>query len=105
MNEKTHSTSDQAPLVDDPVYVSSRREALVALAAWVVASVYTVAFCMLRGYDLDPAELKTFFGIPMWIVWGILFPWFASAGFCVWFSLLYVKDEDLGTVPEDDSDE
>ncbi len=90
---------------DDPVLVHARKEALVAFLAWVAAGVYTIGYCTIAGYDLDGARLTTIWGVPSWVVWGILAPWIAAICFSVWFSLWFIKDEDLGSAPEDEADE
>lgn len=89
---------------DDPVYISSRREAIVAFVAWFVLGVVTVTISVSLGYDIDPATMSTFLGIPTWIVLGVIVPWICAIVFAVWFSLFFVKDEDLGSEPEEGAD-
>ena len=90
---------------DDPVYLNARKEGLVAFFAWVVAGIYTICFCYFRGYDLDADQVTTVFGIPSWVIWGIFVPWIAAIAFGIWFSMFFIKDEDLGSSPEDQADE
>lgn len=96
---QNHSIQPDPP--DDPIYLTAKREALTVFLAFLVAGVYTVLYCYSCGYDLDPATLKTVWGIPSWVVWGIIVPWMGAIGFSVWFSLAFIKDEELGEERED----
>lgn len=100
---------------DDPVYLDSRREALVILLAWAVCLVWTVSYCYVNGYtrhdrvpgevsalvpdlerfDRTPDSLTTPFGlgIPDWALWGIVVPWVACVGFSAWLCFVYMKDD------------
>lgn len=97
-----HDSEDRQ---DDPVFLSARKEAIVAVVAWLIAGIYTVGYCYGWGYDLDPQQTATMFGMPRWVVLGVIAPWIVSMGFGVWFSMFFIKDEDLGSVPEDKTDE
>lgn len=101
--EEDRRPSREAP--DDPVYLHARREAWVAFLGWLVAGIYTVTYCYFFGYDSDAVELKTILGIPRWIVFGVVAPWIVAIGFGVWFSLVWVQDEDLGPDPEEEPHE
>lgn len=87
---------------DDPVYLHTRREALVILALWAAALAWVVPYCYYFGYynvdDLD-SPLKTVMGIPDWVFWGVLVPWIvctlATIVLCVWF----IQDDDLEPEP------
>ncbi len=89
---------------DDPVFVHSRREALVILLVWGLCFAWTVPYCYLYGYDTpaDPAELALILGMPAWVVWGVMLPWgiagLVSIALCLW----YIEDDDLGPIPEDE---
>jgi len=44
--------------LEDPVLVSSRREALIVFAAWAVALCWSVSYCYLHGYISDPKKIS-----------------------------------------------
>ena len=80
----------------DPVFLHSRREAILIAGAWAVGLVWAVPYCYLNGYGLPPGEVETTFGIPTWIFWGILIPWIAADLFTAWFCFSYFVEDDLG---------
>ena len=41
------------------------------------------------------------FGIPRWVVWGVLAPWLASLVVTLWFASFGMKDEPLGENPDE----
>ena len=75
--------------------LASRREALFVCAVWIVACVYTVGYSALFGYGQSGAP-RLILGIPSWVVWGVLMPWFACLGITVWFAGFRMADEPLG---------
>lgn len=89
---------------EDPVVRSARREALAALALWILAMSYTVGYCYLYGYRLPPAEIPLIAGVPDWVLWGIVAPWtvctLAAAAFARCLS-----DADLGQELDDAGDD
>lgn len=87
----------------DPVFLHSRREAIVIFCAWLAGLLWAVPFCYVFGYvkDLDPDRFSTTWGIPTWLFWGILVPWIVADIFTTWFCFWYMKDDDLGVAPED----
>ena len=93
---------DQTPTEYDPVFIHSRREALIILCLWVACLVYAVPYCYINGYsqEVDPAQLETVVGIPAWVFWGIAFPWILATLFTIFFCLFVMRDDDLGTVSE-----
>ena len=86
----------------DPCFVHSRREALVILCLWLVAMLWAVPFCHFNGYvgHVDPENVKTIWGIPSWLFWGIAVPWIVADLFTVWFCFFFMQDDDLGEVQE-----
>jgi hypothetical protein len=74
---------------------SARREALVAIAAWLVALLYSVGYCYRHGYERSPENLSFVCGIPDWTFWGIVVPWVSCFLFSVWFALGYMRDAPL----------
>ena len=97
---------------EDPLLSSGRREALVVMAIWLAAGLYTVTFCYLYGYG--PAEgaggadgglaaagdLRLVLGVPWWVFWGVVVPWVVSTGVHLWFAFSFMGDEDLGAEEE-----
>jgi hypothetical protein len=74
---------------------NSRREALFVGAVWLASCIYTVGYAALFAYRQEaPPELL--WGIPTWVVWGILAPWAAVTALTCWYALCAMKDEDLG---------
>ena len=87
----------------DPTFVNSRREAIVIFGSWVVALIWAVPYCYLNGYNVaDPENIKTVFGIPAWLFWGIAAPWIVANLFTTWFCFAYMKDDDLGVNPDEE---
>ena len=83
----------------DPVFVNSRREALIILILYAAALVYTVTYCYLFGYNRPVESIVTYWGIPDWVLWGILAPWTVCTIFTTWFVFAYMVDDDLGQEP------
>ena len=81
---------------EDPVLVSARREALVVLAAWLIAMTYSVGYCYQYGYGRPLEDLKLVWGFPDWIFWGVVMPWAACVGFSFFFGAMFMHDQDLG---------
>ena len=80
----------------DPVFLHSRREAILIASAWAVGLVWAVPYCYLNGYGLPPGEINTTFGVPTWLFWGILIPWIVADLFTAWFCFFYFVEDDLG---------
>ena len=76
---------------------SSRREAAFVVVVWVLACLYTLGFCGLRGYSAHPASPPPLvLGIPDWVCWGVLAPWMLVLALTVWFAFRGMQDVDLG---------
>lgn len=92
--------TDRSP--DDPVFLHSRREAVVILGVWALSLLWTVPYCYLNGYQSPaaPEELPIVLGMPAWVFWGIAVPWVVcgliSIALCLWF----IQDDDLGETAE-----
>lgn len=80
---------------EDPLLKSSRREALVCLAAWLVATTYSVGYCHLYAYERTLDSLTFVLGFPDWIFWGLITPWLGCTLFSAWFCLGFMTDETL----------
>jgi hypothetical protein len=86
---------------DDPVFLHSRREALVMLLVWAASFAWTVPYCYFNGYDApgDPAQLEIVFGMPAWVVWGIVVPWVVFGVVAILLCLYFIRDDDLEPAP------
>lgn len=97
---------------EDRLLVSARREALVALAIWLVAGTYSLTFCYLFGYApaagavaaenaAEAAQnLRLVLGMPWWVFWGVVVPWLACTVLHAWFAFGFMGDETLGAEQE-----
>ena len=74
----------------------ARREALIAFAAWLTAMSYTVGYCYVFGYGRDPHDVRLIFGVPDWVLYGVVAPWTACTLFAWCFTFALVSDDDLG---------
>jgi hypothetical protein len=81
---------------EDPVVRTARREAWAGLAVWLAAMSYTLAYSYFFGYQRDPASLELTWGVPHWVLWGVLAPWTACTIVSGVFAFLFVADVDLG---------
>ncbi|NOY43105.1 MAG: hypothetical protein GXP26_14895 [Planctomycetes bacterium] len=121
-----HSLAENPPLVEDPIYLHTRREAKIILVMWVVAMVYTCSYCYLYGYASHPSDpavagptisdwvgpLESFdrkadsvttplgLGIPDWVFYGVALPWLACIFVSILFCLFIYEDDDLDSVEE-----
>lgn len=89
-------------------------EALFALGMWILAALWAVGFCYLRGYNShdpngwlvrsglarvrSPENLETVFGIPDWVCYGIVIPWITCTLITVIFGLFIMADDDIEAV-------
>ena len=89
---------------EDPVVRSARREALAALVVWFLAMSYTVAYCYLFGYQQDAADIRLIYGVPDWVLWGVIAPWTACTVLAALFAF-FLGDADLGAELPDSQDE
>ena len=87
----------------DPVYVSSRREACIALAALGLFVVFTVTWSASAAYELEAPEVPTTLGVPDWVWVGVVAPWLAAILFAAWFAFVAIEDAPLG--PDEESSE
>ncbi len=75
----------------DAAFRRARREAAIILVAWGVCLAWTIGYSHFFGYDRS--HLQLLWGMPSWVVVGVLFPWVAATAFSVWFSLRCIRDE------------
>lgn len=81
---------------EDPVLTSARREALLVLAIWLAACVYSVGYSYAYGYGRDAATLQYVLGFPDWVFWGVIVPWTVCTALCFLLSYFVIADKDLG---------
>jgi len=86
-----------APL--DPVYLHARREAAIILVVFAICLVWSITVCVATGYygaDEPIEHIRTVWGIPTWVFWGIVVPWVAATTFTFLFAARIMADDDLG---------
>ncbi len=89
----------------DPIFLHSRREAIVIFCIWLLGFAWAVPYCYFNGYlgnitDFDPHNVSTIFGVPTWLFWGIAVPWVVADLLTTWFCFFFMKDDDLGEAHE-----
>ncbi len=84
----------------DPVFIHSRREAIVIFCVWAAAALWTVPYCYLNGYGVAPENLETVWGVPSWVFWGIGLPWLVADVVTIWLCFGYIQNDDLGEAHE-----
>jgi hypothetical protein len=89
---------------DDPLFLHSRREAIVILAVWGAFFAWVVPYCYVFGYTApaNPAELPLVLGMPAWVFWGVGVPWVTAGLVSIVLCLWFIQDDDLGAAPEDE---
>lgn len=94
--------TESSPVEYDPVFVHSRREAVLIFGLWVVALLWSVPYCYFNGFPevFDPDRFHTVWGIPSWLFWGILVPWLVADVFTIWFCFWYMQEDNLGEAHE-----
>ena len=92
-------TSGDGPPEYDPVFVSSRREAIVIFCIWLAGLLWCVPCCYILGFrEQDPETMKTILGVPAWLFWGIAMPWVVADLLTVWVTMFFMRDEELDDV-------
>jgi hypothetical protein len=89
---------------EDPAVRTARREACASLAVWLAAMSYTLAYCYFFGYQRDPAALKLIWGVPDWVLYGVVAPWTACTIVSGIFAFAFVADVDLGEELDESAD-
>ena len=82
----------------EPLFLNSRREAIVIFGVWLLCLIWSVPVCYLLGYSqsVTPENVSLVMGIPAWTFWGIVLPWLVADIITTWFCFCYMKDDDLG---------
>lgn len=88
---------------DDPVFLNTRREALIILAVWGTCLAWVIPYCALYGYQLPlpGEEVPLVWGMPAWVFWGVAAPWLVASVVSFGLCLGVFQDDDLGTAPEE----
>lgn len=82
----------------DPVFVHSRREAWVIMGVFLLFGVYSISASFLLGRvpeDGNLSEIRTMFGMPNWVAWGVLLPWLLANIVTAWFCFGFMKNDPL----------
>ena len=82
---------------EDPLLRSARREMKVAVVFWVVFASWALGFGKYLAYQKpdDGALVNMILGMPSWVFWVVMLPWFLASVFTLWFALRFMKDHDL----------
>ena len=83
----------------DPVFVNSRREAKFTLCVFAIFACYTVGVSYAFGYQSPndvSSEVSLTLGMPSWVFWGIVVPWFLANVVTAWYCFCFMKDDPLG---------
>lgn len=84
MREPQSVSSDQQML----------REARWLLAIWGAFVLWVLFYTFMYVRPMDPRAMGATFGLPTWIVMGILLPWILSTMVTFWFCLCVMEDRD-----------
>jgi len=88
----------RVPIEDeDPLLRSARREMKVAVLFWVFFATWAIGLGKLLAYQ-KPAEgemISMILGMPSWVFWVVMLPWFLATVFTLWFAMSFMKDHDL----------
>ena len=87
----------------DPVFLNSKREALVIFGVWFLCMIWTVPVSYMLGYGqhVTPGDVSTVMGIPTWTFWGVVFPWLIADVITTWFCFRFLKEDALDDSEED----
>lgn len=98
MASSSTPSSDKYEL--DPVFLNSRREAIVIFGVWFLCLIWAVPVSYLMGYgqSVTPENVPVVFGIPRWTFWGIVFPWLVADVVTTWFCFRFFKEDELDVV-------
>ena len=74
----------------------------MAALIWGAATAWSVGYTALYGYHRSAESLTFVLWFPDWIFWGIVVPWLACIVASLWYALLFMRDEDLGSNDQDE---
>ncbi len=70
----------------------SLKEAIWILGIWVGFASWVLGYAAVHAYPKDPSSMGLTFGLPTWVVWGILVPWILATMITIWFCLFVMED-------------
>lgn len=74
----------------------SLREFRVMVGIWGGFAVWTVVCnSIFAGKGGEEAEVAILFGMPMWVVIGVVLPWVCAVSATIWFALCFMEDTPL----------
>ena len=85
----------------DPTYRNARKEAIGIGLIWFASMVYCCVYSYIHGYiradrPLTKDDIAPIWGIPSWVVWGVLVPWIVCSVLTFWYAGFFMSDDDLG---------
>src|ERR1700761_2473907 len=86
---------------NDPTYRNARKEAIGIGLIWLASTIYCCVYSYVYGYirsdrPMTAADIAPIWGIPSWVVWGVLAPWIVCSILTFWFAGFYMADDGLG---------
>ena len=76
------------------------------ISVWGVFFVWVIGYCRLFGYarpvDEPGSEPAIQYGMPAWVVWGVLVPWLLAAAVSSWFAIFHMANDPLGNPTTDE---
>jgi len=96
LNNVADKSQDNSPVKYCPFYLRSLNELYVLLIGWLIFFLWTIIYSSYNAYyvNAEEYEIKTIFGFPDWVFWGVFLPWIGAGIFTCWFSFFVVKDDD-----------
>ena len=73
------------------------KEARFVVVTWIITLVYVSVVVGLMGYvpaEHRPDEPSLILGVPSWVCWGVILPWFVLIGITWWFAIFLMKDDE-----------
>ena len=94
--------SEYAPRPDyDPLFIHSRREAIFIFLLWLSCLLWCVPYCYMNGYVPAGEEVEILWGLPRWIVMGVLGPWMVANVITFLFCAYIFREDELGESPDE----
>ena len=90
----------------DRTYLHSLRETYVILGLFALFCVWSIVVSYNLGYVSESElgnEIRTVWGMPSWVWWGIFLPWIAVDVVAIWFCFFFMKADDLGEESEQEA--
>lgn len=85
------------------------KEARFVIVTWLITLIYVGTTIWLTGYipvENRPDSPELILGIPAWVCWGLLIPWFVLIGVAWWFAIFVMQDDEpYMDFPHPESDE